>query len=167
LAKLQKEHEARNTHHASMQERLDYIEGAIGDSADRHAKWEAMHSKLEGVSTKFAKLQKEHEARGAHQATLDERIQYLEEAVGDSQNLRVKAESAHTKLAKLQAKQEEYEGHSTRHAALKERVDYIEDLLGDSADKHAKWEAFHVNHQKEHEARTTPPCGSAWSTLRE
>jgi hypothetical protein len=57
-------------------ERIEYVEKLLGDSVDKHAKWEAAHGNL-------SKLQKEQEARGVHHAALQERVDNLERALGD------------------------------------------------------------------------------------
>jgi hypothetical protein len=62
--------EEKISSHIALQERMSYLENLIGDSADKHAKWEAAHGNI-------SKLLKSHEARGAQHAALQERLEYL------------------------------------------------------------------------------------------
>ena len=46
MGKLEKDSSER---HASVEERLEYVEKLLGDSADKHAKWEQAHAEVEGA----------------------------------------------------------------------------------------------------------------------
>merc|ERR1712113_542956 len=67
---------------------------------------------------------------------MGERLDYLEQIVGDSADKHAKQlksiEMAHTKHAKC------LDDALSRHASVEERLKYLEDLIGDSSDKHAK-----------------------------
>merc|ERR1719277_1125307 len=66
-------------HHASMAERLDYLERSFGDSADKHAKaLEAAHKRLDQM---HGRLQ---EQLAGHHASIEERMNYVEKLLGDS-----------------------------------------------------------------------------------
>jgi len=86
--------------HASMAERLDYLEHLMGDSADRHAR------ELEAVKAAHSKHAKDLQgakAALAHQASMAERVDLLESTVRDSGERHAKATSS--ALARLDAVQ--------------------------------------------------------------
>mmetsp|Transcript_33690 Transcript_33690/g.98048 ORF Transcript_33690/g.98048 Transcript_33690/m.98048 type:complete len:184 (+) Transcript_33690:3-554(+) len=72
-------------HHATVEERLQFIEKAIGDSAEKHG---AAIEKLRAAHAKHAAALEKHAkdscaALAAH-ATVNDRIYYLEQLLGDS-----------------------------------------------------------------------------------
>eukprot|EP00437_Effrenium_voratum_P048577 CAMPEP_0181520418 /NCGR_PEP_ID=MMETSP1110-20121109/66298_1 /TAXON_ID=174948 /ORGANISM="Symbiodinium sp., Strain CCMP421" /LENGTH=1322 /DNA_ID=CAMNT_0023650903 /DNA_START=50 /DNA_END=4018 /DNA_ORIENTATION=+ len=154
-AVLASEKAKRDAHHASMAERLDYIEKMLGDSAGKHGQeLQAAHSKLEHLHGRLAAFEKSHgtlteqqrakevtladqnAALHAHHATLRERVDYLESALGDSSDKHAREleglKAAHSRL------QTESKAKDAHHSSVGERLGYLERLIGDSADKHAK-----------------------------
>mmetsp|Transcript_10058 Transcript_10058/g.27079 ORF Transcript_10058/g.27079 Transcript_10058/m.27079 type:complete len:424 (-) Transcript_10058:7-1278(-) len=122
--------QAASSRHASMPERMEYIEKLLGDSADKHA--EEVQS-LRDAHSKHAQDLLDHHA------TVEERIQYVEKLLGDSADKHAK------ELKALKAAHDRHAGDLSevkaglgQHASLPERIDYLEQLLGDSADKHAR-----------------------------
>eukprot|EP00930_Biecheleria_cincta_P083353 TRINITY_DN72938_c0_g1_i1.p1 TRINITY_DN72938_c0_g1~~TRINITY_DN72938_c0_g1_i1.p1 ORF type:complete len:1818 (+),score=410.71 TRINITY_DN72938_c0_g1_i1:251-5455(+) len=148
---LEKEKNARDSHHATMQERLTYMETLLGDSAEKH---DAHMKEIEGLRSTQAKhaadlkshhgkltdqVTKEREARDFHHASVQERLDYLESALGQSADKHEKHTKAledqkamHGKLAS------ELRSREASHATLAERIAYVEKCMGDSADKHAQ-----------------------------
>eukprot|EP00932_Pfiesteria_piscicida_P016979 SRR837773.3883.p2 GENE.SRR837773.3883~~SRR837773.3883.p2 ORF type:complete len:327 (-),score=171.65 SRR837773.3883:99-1040(-) len=130
-------------HHATQNERIAYLEQVLGDSVEKHSKEldtiKAAHNKLAGeskghgqnhgaLSDQLANVARAH-------ATVEDRVRYLEQTLGDSVEKHARELQA-LKTAHAQHAQ----GHKdqlARHATLEERLDYIEKTLGDSADKHA------------------------------
>eukprot|EP00435_Cladocopium_sp_Y103_P039146 s2194_g10.t1 len=118
---------------APIQERLDYLEKLMGDSAARHARdLAAAHQKIQDHSFQS----KGHvQEQMAYQTSLASRVEFLEKSLGDSaakqgQELR----DAHQKISDLHGLTE----HSERkHSSLQERMDFIENLLGDNVQKHS------------------------------
>eukprot|EP00933_Yihiella_yeosuensis_P034921 TRINITY_DN2841_c3_g2_i1.p1 TRINITY_DN2841_c3_g2~~TRINITY_DN2841_c3_g2_i1.p1 ORF type:complete len:1158 (+),score=286.19 TRINITY_DN2841_c3_g2_i1:162-3476(+) len=154
-ASLLQDRAAKDAHHASSAERLDYIERIIGDSADKHAKelksavekLEHHHkrlAKVEGHEAAINDLQRAHQnldethksAWDAHQATLNERVRYLENIMGESSAKHMKEieslKDTHGRMAT------DAKARDAHHASVAERLDFVEKLLGDSADKHEK-----------------------------
>ncbi|CAE8688874.1 unnamed protein product [Polarella glacialis] len=152
---MSKEHrEKLDTVHASVSERLNYLESIIGDSADKHVK------ELESVKVASSKLATEAKARDAHHASVAERLDYVEKLMGDSMDKHNREiQVAHSKLEQVQSRVVEVEAkgahidtirksHATlvseravkdaHQSSLQERIDYLEKLMGDSADRHAK-----------------------------
>merc|ERR1719210_1377637 len=140
--------------HATMGERVDYLEKLMGESADKHATeleaLKAAHAKLANDhNTRNSKLSdlmaREKDAREGHHASVQERLIYLEKVVGDSADKHAAEidalKAAHSKHATAAAKQtkdlESLKQVHEKHATLEERLNYVEKLLGDSADKHA------------------------------
>jgi len=125
--------------HASVEERLKFLEQAIGDSADRHSQ-ELKQTKmqLEALHGKLSDEQGLREGRDKHHATLEERMRYLEQALGDSADKHSRELKAHK------------DGRDKQHASLEEKVKYIEKLIGDSADEHAKKLEAHKRDLEDH-----------------
>ncbi|CAE7860007.1 unnamed protein product [Symbiodinium necroappetens] len=125
--------------HASVEERLKFLEQAIGDSADRHSQ-ELKQAKmqLEALHGKLSDEQGHREGRDKHHATLEERMRYLEQALGDSADKHSRELKAHK------------DGRDKQHASLEEKVKYIEKLIGDSADEHAKKLEAHKRDLEDH-----------------
>merc|ERR1719382_1816441 len=72
---------ALSTHHASIPERMDYLESLLGDSADKHSKELAQLKDAHGKHAQDLQALK-----GIHSthATMGQRIDYLEKMLGDS-----------------------------------------------------------------------------------
>merc|ERR1719193_2167184 len=144
-------HEAN---HKSLAERLEYLEEVVDkkseqhsrDASDAKAKIEHLHGRLgscEKHSGLIADLQKAHSgmlndkaATDSHHATMKERVDYLENALGSSAEKHIKEvealKAAHARLST------ESKTRDSFHATITERVSFIEQQLGDSADKHTK-----------------------------
>eukprot|EP00931_Biecheleriopsis_adriatica_P025225 TRINITY_DN15541_c0_g1_i2.p1 TRINITY_DN15541_c0_g1~~TRINITY_DN15541_c0_g1_i2.p1 ORF type:complete len:1858 (-),score=462.88 TRINITY_DN15541_c0_g1_i2:61-5634(-) len=147
-ANLFRDKSALDAHHATLKERVDFLEGVVGDSADRHSK------ELEAIKTAHQKLQQESkaqhgkvsdqmtqdkEARDVLHASLQERLNYLESVMGDSADKHERHMKALEEQKALHAKlSSDVRNREANHASLAERVNYVEKLLGDSADKHAQ-----------------------------
>jgi len=155
---LGREKDAREAHHASVQERLNYLEGLLGDSADKHEQHVAA---LEAVKSASNKLASEARARAAQHddkhgslserldrlaldkekvdilhASMGERVDYIEKVLGDSADKHNRAiealRVAHAKHATDMATVKEH------RSTLEERLNFLEVTLGDSAEKHGK-----------------------------
>merc|ERR1711957_611217 len=94
--------------------------------------------------------------RSEQHAALHDRMEYVENLLGDSADKHALWELTHAEQANLQ---KESEARGEQHAALQERMWYIETLLGDSADQHARLqetqvsEGLAVNDRLEHMAQ--------------
>ncbi|CAE7573833.1 unnamed protein product, partial [Symbiodinium sp. CCMP2456] len=149
---LANEKAKRDAHHASMAERLEYVEKLLGDSADRHSQeLKAAHQKLEQVHGRLSACERSHttlteqqrarEANlDAHHATLKERVDYLEGAIGDSADRHSRElESLKTAHSRLHNDSKAKEAHTeAHHANVGERLAFLEKAIGDSAEKHAQ-----------------------------
>jgi len=162
---------AAQAHHATLPERVDYMEKLLGDSADKHtAALEALkvaHDKHEAAFCKHTKEFEVMKAAHTQHATVGDRLDYLEKLIGDSADAHAAElaalKAAHdTHAAAFGKHAKAFEGlkaaHS-HHATLEERLKYVESLLGDSADKHfAELEALKAAHAKlagDHSARNS------------
>ena len=197
---LRTRHSAKDQHHATMQQRVDYLEKMMGDSADKHAahmkqleelrrshddsqgrhanavdkldslrqEKDSLHSRHAGFEERLMNLERfmsesfdKHarelsEHRNAHgrntsdtqalrekHASVEERLKFLEQTVGDSverhaqelMQAKLQLESLHGKLSDEQGFRESRE---QRHATLEERMRFLEHAIGDSADKHSR-----------------------------
>jgi chromosome segregation ATPase len=152
--------EAHTGHHASALERLDYLEKLIGDNADKHEQAVAKaHEKLDAHQQDIAEAHgKLMEAHTGHHASTLERLDYLEQLIGDNADKHEQAVAkAHEKLDAHQQDIAEAHGklteaHTGHHASALERLDYLEQLIGDNADKHVQevakaLEKLHEHHQ--------------------
>jgi len=174
-------------HHASMAERIDYIEQQLGGSVDAHASEidavKALQSRHEKDFGRHAKELEALKASHAHHASLAERVTYVERQLGDSADTHARElEVAHQKLDhKVDQKFTELherlassvselkKAHSglasengtldAHHASLRERVDFLESAIGDSADRNSKsmesieaLRSAHGRHAKDMEA---------------
>jgi len=125
--------------------RINSLEGAIGDSHGKHDK----HLKeMEAAQNKIQELNKlianEKNTRDGHHATVAERLDYLEQIMGDSADSHSKAldtlESNHQKVKKLvddlhgKVKSDKFE-RDDHHANISERLDFLEQRIGESTDK--------------------------------
>jgi len=153
-----------SAHHAGVQERLDYLEGLIGDSADKHASMfadlKASHDKHAAAWSKHVKDLDQYKGGGQVHSSIEERLNYMEKMVGDSADKHsTEITAAHAKLEAVHGRLQSFErqnssstdvrrAHSAvaslkttaeeKHASLQERVDYLERQLGDSIEKHAR-----------------------------
>jgi len=148
---------AHQEQHATLPERLAYIEQQFGDSADKHlaevaelhkkvAKEQASREKHHGsMKDLFAR---EQEERGSHHASLNERVDFLEGAIGDN------AEKHARELAQLVSGHQKLSGdmksRGDGHGAVVERVNKLEKVVGETAERQtrdsravkAKFESF-------------------------
>merc|ERR1712137_1355641 len=138
----QNDKKARDEHHASVEQRIKYIEKCVGDSADKHEQHMKELAALKGqVGDAHGKLADVHgsfvgdkRARDEHHANVEQRIKYLEKCVGDSADKHDKHMKA---LADLQGgSQVDKKARDEHHANMEQRVRYLEKCVGDSADKH-------------------------------
>jgi len=173
LAELKKGHselhEGRRAYEAdaaSTKDRLDSMETLFGDSANRHAKelksLKAAQDKHGSQLSKHASSIDGFSAHQEHHATLPERMDYIEQQIGDSADKHAAEVAAlHKKVSQEQAAREKHHGsvkdlltreqeeRGNHHASINERVDYLESVLGDNADKHSQEIAQIVSgHQK-------------------
>mmetsp|Transcript_36763 Transcript_36763/g.85400 ORF Transcript_36763/g.85400 Transcript_36763/m.85400 type:complete len:165 (-) Transcript_36763:84-578(-) len=132
-ARTHKEHQAK---HATLEDRMEYIEKAICDSADKHsAALMAQQAKLEQLHSKVGEAQKQHlqnandlgshrEQLEQHHYALEERMAYIEKAIGDS------ADKHRRELEQLKSAHAKIVGDGkdvkVKHATLEERLNYIE-----------------------------------------
>jgi chromosome segregation ATPase len=135
-----------SVHHASLPERMDYLEKTLGDSADKHwreiEKLKEGHSRIDQAHGKHAAALEAIKSSGVHSSTVGERLNYLEKVVGDSADKHweeiQKLKDAHAKSADAMNKAaRDAQGINEKHASVAERLQYMERLLGDSADRHA------------------------------
>lgn len=136
--------QALETHHATLQERIDYLEKALGDSSDKHAReleaLKAAHQKVlvehKGKEQSLFQMQREKDELHARHMSLGERVDYLEKLLGESaEKHQQELEKFKGKHAKLDAGANKLQSH---HDGLQERLEYLETKIGDSADQHAK-----------------------------
>merc|ERR1711920_699978 len=93
---ISREKEERGSHHASLGERVDFLESLIGDNAEKHAR------EIAAVATGHQKLQGELKSRGEGHSTVSERVNKLEKAVSDA------AERQARELSSARAKLESF-----------------------------------------------------------
>jgi len=86
VGEMQQDRGAVDSHHASMAERMDFLEKAFGDSADNHMK--ELQAMQDAHSKQAQSLQALHGLH-AHSATMEERINYVEKLIGDSADQRI------------------------------------------------------------------------------
>ncbi|CAE7769231.1 unnamed protein product [Symbiodinium sp. CCMP2592] len=166
IDQLKQNHAKRDAHHASMAERLEYVEKMLGDSADRHSQeLKAAHQKLEQVHGRLSACERSHNtlteqqrARevnlDAHHATLKERVDYLEGAIGDSADRHSRElESLKTAHSRLQSDSKAKEAHTdAHHANVGERLSFLEKAIGSTVDGLKKAHANHVSDQTARDA---------------
>jgi len=137
--------------HATMEQRMTYIEKCLNDSADKH---DANIKEIEAASKKMQDLQGMAQERTTHSTSMEERINFLEKMMGDSADKHSKNLTDHSdKLQGTNAKVEEAYGHimdfhgqmknskdafEDHKTGVEQRLQYVEKLLGDSAEKHAQ-----------------------------
>jgi len=157
--KVADEQSKRDNHHATMEERMEFLEKQIGDSADKHGKaleaLEAAHKKMAGnFDVLNGKVKGDQEMRDGHHATISERLEYLENFVGESADKHEKhlkeIEAAHSKLKDVTGQAAaEKQLREQHHATIEERLEFLETQVGDTADKHSKTlDALEANHSK-------------------
>ena len=82
-----------STLHSSVSERLSYLEGLMGESADMHAR------ELEALKTSHSRMASEAKARDAHHTTVSERLDFIEKLLGDSADKHAQEiKAAHSKI---------------------------------------------------------------------
>jgi len=94
-----------------METRLEYLEGLLGDSADKHAK--ELATAKDRVGSLEAAIKKC--AKTDHATSIEGRVGYLEKCLGESADK-----------------------HDAHKVNMEGRLEYIENLIGDNADKHWK-----------------------------
>merc|ERR1719512_339573 len=135
-------------HTASQEDRIKYIEKVLGDSVEQHKREiedvKAAHSRLQGESSRQAQnhgaAADKIDAMFKSHSTMEERVAYVERAIGDS------VDKAAKEVSSLKA------AHGThnasvrdvmgKHVALQDRMEYLEKAIGDSAEKHANTAAL-------------------------
>mmetsp|Transcript_51792 Transcript_51792/g.150580 ORF Transcript_51792/g.150580 Transcript_51792/m.150580 type:complete len:1459 (-) Transcript_51792:92-4468(-) len=142
------------TYRATLRERVDYLEIAVGSSAEKHFK------ELEALKTAHSRLAAESKTREAHHSSIQERVAFIEQQLGESADKHAKELSAaHAKLEHLHGRLSVCEAHGvaidglkkshatlaqdkasreSHHRSVGERLDYLERMVGDSAEKHAR-----------------------------
>jgi len=147
-ATLWSDKSALDSHHSTLKERVDFLEGVVGDSADRHMKEleniKAAHAKLASESkaqqSKLGdQMVQDKEARDVHHASVQERLLYIENLLGESaekHDRQAKVLEEHKSLHSKHAS--DARSREASHATLAERINYVEKCLGDSADKHSQ-----------------------------
>merc|ERR1740121_2464320 len=115
-------------HHASIGERVDYLEKAFGDSADKHAKeLEAAHNKLQelhGLHSNHAKGMQDHHA------SMEERVNFVEQLLGDSADKRAEQQS--------KARRSWSAPSQSDAGAIVDRLRELESVVGDTHAKHGQ-----------------------------
>jgi len=152
--------------HATMRERVEYLERLLGDSMDKHTQeLAAAHAKLDEL---HSHVSRERSAREEfHENLRDHVTEHRDGLSNDLQASNAALGQKHASLAErveslervLQDHDERHDGHSTEvlamrsahaaitaneakvravhHATWEERISYVEKLLGDSAEQHA------------------------------
>jgi hypothetical protein len=127
---------AQQEHHATLEERLAFVEKELGESADKNDKHKtSMEERMEFLETKLGDSAEKHAkeiedakaklgdlhgavaacAKQEHHATLEERLTFIEKELGESAD--------------------KQDSHKT---SMETRMEFLENKLGDSAEKHAK-----------------------------
>jgi len=132
-------------HHATIPERMAYVEQVLGDSADKHeAELAELHKKVAKEAAAREKhhgsikdlLAKEQDARNNHHSTLNERVDYLEGVLGDNadKHAREVAEiaSGHQKL------HGSLKSQGDGHGAFVERVNKLEKAFAECTENQAR-----------------------------
>ncbi|CAE6912035.1 unnamed protein product [Symbiodinium sp. CCMP2592] len=158
---LQSQKAQQDAVHASLRERVEFLESSIGDNADKHGKalaeLRASHAKL--VTDSKSKETAHSSFLGKDTQRLTERLQYIEQLLGDSASkhaqeladARAKLDDMHARVSKCEVQGEQVDSLKKaqntmaggkaaleeHHASLAERVGYLEKALGDSADRHS------------------------------
>jgi len=150
---LQSQKAQQDAVHASLRERVEFLESSIGDNADKHGK------ALAELRASHAKLVTDSKSKETAHSSLTERLQYIEQLLGDSASkhaqeladARAKLDDMHARVSKCEVQGEHIDSLKKaqnsmaggkaaleeHHASLAERVGYLEKALGDSADRHS------------------------------
>eukprot|EP00931_Biecheleriopsis_adriatica_P076959 TRINITY_DN5061_c0_g1_i1.p1 TRINITY_DN5061_c0_g1~~TRINITY_DN5061_c0_g1_i1.p1 ORF type:complete len:1654 (-),score=515.86 TRINITY_DN5061_c0_g1_i1:27-4988(-) len=124
----------------TVEERLAYLEEQLGSHAERHGKLEELDEKLgdlqgklrndEGHSEAIDMLQRSHAERHAHHVSMEERLVYIEKALGDSAEKHVK------ELEELKATHGRLENVQKEHgSSLEERLAQLEQEMGGARER--------------------------------
>jgi len=142
-ADLTREKSSLRESHASMQERLDYIENLLGDSAEKHDRgFQDLKTSHDKHAKELTSIQTTH---ASHQATMAERLAHLEKLLADSGEKHSSeldalrhGHSKHTEEFRAQAKDfATLKATAAHHDTVSQRLDHLEQRLGDSAEKHS------------------------------
>jgi len=142
------DHHRALSHHATMKERMDYVERVLGDSADKHqrqldeahAKLEQLHGRLSSCEAGHSDLKKADSDRSIKHSSIAERVAYMEKLMGDSADKHARELQAIKDLHDKHIK-DNHSRHSASeqsHASVQQRLSFLENAVGDSVDKHAK-----------------------------
>jgi len=129
-----KDREVRAAQFAAVKERIDHLENVV----DKHTKSDISRAvgKLvkdqEARAAQYGKVVEEHQAFATQHAALQERMNHLENVVGDSPDHIVHYVG---KLVK---------NHDTQHGALQKRVEHLEGLASELVDRNKTWDAIGV-----------------------
>lgn len=150
------------SHHASLKDRMDYIEKLVGDSAEKHAKdvetLKLAHERHNHSLSKHAKDMESLKSVHGHHATIAERLDDMERSMKDVAGkhadeisaIHRKTESIGTQITQERSARDKHNEHvkeiatktkndqDLHQATVKQRVEYLESLIGDNADRHAK-----------------------------
>merc|ERR1719506_723962 len=135
-----------SNHKATMETRLEYIEKTIGDNAEKHAKDLAAHADkhardLAAYAEKHGLTLSEHDKKFLEQRT---KMSGLETAM----NGFAKSEQHATMLQRMEYLEkmlgESADSHKNHKATLEMRMEFLEKMVGDNAEKHAKELAAHA-----------------------
>merc|ERR1712050_757926 len=111
-------------HRATMEQRLCYVEQAIGDSADKHARGleqlKLSHEKHAAILNRAGQSSEKH-------ATIEQRLDELERYVGDSADKHFKELEEMKKVHGSHA--ERMQGFHTHHGTMAERLQRVESCL--------------------------------------
>ncbi|CAK9113576.1 unnamed protein product [Durusdinium trenchii] len=141
-------------HHATMAERMEYLEKLMGDSADKHSsELGQAHTKLDQLRGRLTDLEA---ARDRHHA-------HIQELAGREKEARDKQHEHHKEL--LGRERAANEAH---HASVAERLKYIEQLVGDSCERHSKEiQASHTRLETMHGRLVACESDASHKSLRE
>lgn len=165
LDSFQKHHE----HHASLPERVGYLEQLLNDSADKHAaEVQKLHDKIAKEALAREKhhgsvkdlLNRHEEDRGQHHATIAERLKYLEGVLHDSADKHARELSnMSTQHQKLTS---ELRARGDHHGTIAERLDRLENSMVEVAERHAR-DMKLVQTKWEHVSSRFQAIKGAWS----
>jgi hypothetical protein len=119
IAKMIDAQDAHGSNHASIAERVQYLEEFVGESADKH--------------NQLSNLQGAHDE---HRTSMEARLEYMEGLIGDSADKHAdEIGSAMKSMNDLHAAISAC-AKAEHHESMEQRVEYLEKLLGESAGKH-------------------------------
>lgn len=110
---LRRAHSDKEAKHATMAERVAYLEKMAGDSADKHAR--ELENLRQGLEKTSRDHQNFHGATEQNHGTIAQRLTLIEKAIGETTDI-----------------------HRETTASVAERMGYLERVIGDSAQKHEK-----------------------------